>query len=373
MKYGIFPVMAGREAGGPETYEVSLIRALASVDKNNEYLIYCLSKAAADSFDLSQENVQLPVIKAPSRLISIPFMLPYRIAKDNIDLMHATFIPPPFSPKKYLFTMHSAVHFVHPEFYPLPIRLRLNSMIYRGAKQAEEILCVSENVKQLTAEHYRLPERKLSVVYHGVEKIFKPQDPEVTRIILKERWGINSPYLFAIGKLQANKNTIRVIKAFHALRNELDNGSDLKLVLAGRKTWTSDGIDETIKKLKLSEDVLSIGHIDHHDLPTLYSGAELLCFPSLWEGFGLPVLEAMACGTPVVTSNLASLPEITGGIAELVDPYKHQRIAEGMYRVITNSNLREGLVKHGLTRANQFTWERCAEQTLAAYQRYSYI
>jgi glycosyltransferase involved in cell wall biosynthesis len=167
--------------------------------------------------------------------------------------------------------------------------------------------------------------------------------------------------------LVARKNIIRMLEAFHHFRHEVK--SEIKLVLAGTKSWTSEGIDETIERLKLKDHVIELGYVNNHDLPVLYSGAEMFVFPSLWEGFGIPVIEAMACSTPVLTSNNSALPEVAGGAAVLIDPYSVEDIASGMYKLFSDATLRQSLRAKGLERAKFFTWRRTAQQTLEAYKR----
>jgi len=367
MDIGIFLVMAGREAGGPETYETSLVRHLAMLDSQTNYHIYCLDKNAPASLNIQQDNINIHTFAIKSRWINIPLSLPLAMHRDGIKLMHNTFIPPPFSPKDYVFTMHSSVHFVHPEFYPTIIRLRLNSSIKKGINKAKNIICVSNNVKELTAEYYDVSPDRLSVIYHGVDPIYKPLDSEKISLHLSEYYKINDPYILVVGKIQKNKNIIRILEAFYKLKKDSSIHPQLKLVLAGKRTWTSEGIDETILKYKLQNDIIELGHIPQNELPILYNGAQLLAFPTLWEGFGLPALESMACGTPVVTSNNSCMPEIASGAAILTDPYNTDSLASGMYKVLTDQNttLREA----GLKRAANFTWEKTAQQTLAVYQK----
>jgi len=368
MNIGIFLVMAGREAGGPETYEISLVRHLARLDSKNNYHIYCLDNSAPASLNIQQDNFNIHTFAIKSRWISVPFSLPLAMYRDDIGLVHNTFIPPPFSSKDYVFTMHSSVHFVHPEFYPARIRLRLNSSIKKGISKAKNIICVSNNVRDLTAEYYGVSADRLSVIYHGVDPMYKPLNTDNTIASPEDRYQINGPYILVVGKIQKNKNIIRILEAFYKLKQDPQISPELKLVLAGKRTWTSEGIDEAISGYKLQKDVIELGHLPHAELPALYNGAQLLAFPTLWEGFGLPALESMACGTPVVTSNNSCMPEITNGAAIMIDPYSSDSLASGMHEVLTDENTAMKLRDSGLKRAAEFTWEKTAQQTLDVYQ-----
>lgn len=367
MRFGIFAVMAGRKAGGPETYEHSLLDAIAKLDHTDDFHIYCLSRGAADSFGARASNLHYHVLGPGIRWISIAATLPLKLMSTDVDLMHATFTPPPFSPKPYVFTHHCFSTFAHPEFYDPAILLRLNGLIQRGIKRARLILCVSENVRDLTAEKFGIPHERMRVVYNGVGEQFRPLDLEQVRKALALRYQIHEPYVLYVGKLEARKNIVRLLEAFNQVRHEAGRG--VKLVLAGGRTPTSQGIDEAIARLGLRDDLIELGHLPNADLPLLYAGAQLFAFPSLWEGFGIPVVEAMACGTPVLTSNLSALPEIAGGAALLVNPYSTAEIAAAMNSLLEDGELVARLRLAGIERARQFNWQATAEGTLAAYRQ----
>jgi len=366
MKIGIFVMMAGLESGGPETYESQLVRSLVACDRENEYHIFCLD-AVKNSFHIDAENMQYHYIWPNVRWISLPTCLPLKLLKSGIKILHATFIPPPISPKKYVFTMHCTSHFVHPEFYDSAILWRLNQFIDRGMKNAARILCVSEHVRDLVSEKYRVSKDRLPVVYHGVNERFHPVPLHQAKAQIKQHYGIDGPFMLYVGKLMARKNIIRILEAYHRFRNEVSK--EVKLVLVGKRIWTSEGIEETLSQLKLKDHVIELGYVKHEDLPNLYSAAEMFLFPSLWEGFGIPVIEAMACGTPVITSNNSCLPEVAGNAALLVNPYSVDDIAGAMHKIHSNSALKEQLSQTGLLRSKEFTWKKTAEQSLLVYRQ----
>ena len=365
MKIGIFAVMAGREAGGPETYEHGLVRSLAEIDKQNEYHLFCLQAHAAESFGIIQENVKYHILRPNFRWISIPLTLPLAVARSAVDVLHATFVPPPYCPTRYLFTVHGFDMFAHPEFYPALVRWRLNRLIRTGLRNARVVLCVSHAVKDLVADRFKISDERLRVVHNAVGDHFRPIVAETARQTVEQNYGIQQPYVLYVGKLQACKNVVRILEAFHRFRHEVN--PDMKLVLVGRRTWTSSDIAKTIDRLKLRSHIFELGYADNKDLPILYSGASMFVFPSLSEGFGMPVLEALACGVPVITSNVDALPEVTGDAALHVNPRSVDDIGSAMQRVFTDPALRESLRVKGLERARAFTWRGAARQTLAAY------
>jgi glycosyltransferase involved in cell wall biosynthesis len=366
MRIGLFVVMAGRNAGGPETYEHALVRNLAALDKETDYRIFCFTEEAARSFDLDQANVDYTILGNRSRVLATAYGLPKALKSHNIDLMHATFVPPPVSPVDYVFTLHDSGMFLCPEFYPPLIRWRLKALVAQGLRQARHIFCVSENVANYAADYHKFPRERLSVTYNAVGAHFAPADAAVQANVLA-RYKIPQPYFIFAGRLEPRKNAVRLLEAFNIVRREVN--PDLHLVLTGRKTWAGSAVDRTIARLGLGSHVIETGYVADADLPALYSGAEAFVFPSLWEGFGIPVVEAMACGTPVLTSNVSALPEIAGGAAILVDPLRIDDIAHGMERLAREPELRASLSAKGLRRAKDFSWAHTAELTRAAYAR----
>ncbi len=366
-RIGLFVVMAGRQAGGPETYEHGLLRSLAAVNGGNEYHVFCFSREAATSFGLERDNIRYHVLDRGPRWFSTMSALPYRMMTSDIDLLHATLVPPFFSPKGYVFTMHCFSTFKHPEFYRPEHARRLNRLMIRGMEKAQLILCVSNNVKDLIAENFRIPEDRLEVVYNGVSDEFHPMKRELARAKVRATYGIERPYLLFAGQLKKRKNIGRILEAFARFR--ADGNDDFAFVLAGRRDWSSEDLDSVIDRLQIRPWIHELGHLENGQLPALYSAAEASVFPSLWEGFGIPVIESMACGTPVITSNLSCLPEVAGGQAVLVNPYSVEEIADAMERTTQDSALRERLIAGGIARAGEFSWRETARQTLRAYER----
>jgi glycosyltransferase involved in cell wall biosynthesis len=364
---------AGRKAGGPETYEVQLVRALAAAGAQEDFFIYCTSPGAAEAIGPLPENFRVRLLRPALRPISVSLTLPRWMAIDGVDLFHATYAAPPFPIRPFVFTMHCVSNFAHPEYYPTFIRWRLNALQRVALRRAASILCVSDFVAAYLRDALGVPGERLSTVYNGVGPEFTPVAPELARRRIALRFGIHYPYLFYAGKLQARKNIVRLIQAYAFFRKL--TGSPAKLVLAGRRVQTSEGIDETIARLGLAEQVVELGYIAPPSadpdslLPSLYSAARMTMFVSLYEGFGIPVIEAMACGSPVIASSATSLPEVAGGAALLVNPESVEDIGRAMAWLDRDEDLRARLIQQGISRAGRFTWEQCARQTLEAYRR----
>ncbi len=370
-----FPVMAGRQAGGVETYEHGLIRGIARIEAERPIRVFCADERAELSFGIEQPNVRLQRLAPGWR----PLAFSTGIARAARDLdgapIHATYIPPllrlPFT-----FTMHDCSVFDHPEFYHRRHRALLQFLQRRGVERAEQVICVSQTTRDRVAERFRVAPERLSVVYNGVDPRFRvlseselgnlpePKAPDS----LNRRFGLTRNYLLYVGQLRLeHKNLGRLLQAFDRFRHE--TSERFQLVLVGKRSWTTGPLDEAIAALDHGKDVRVTGHVSDEDLVGIYNGARMLAFPSLSEGFGCSVIEAMACGTPVVTSNLSCLPEIAGGAARLVDPTSVEDIAAGISEVATDAGQAAELRERGLARAAHFSWDRCAKETLDRLRR----
>ncbi len=364
MRIGILPLAAGRNAGGPEVYEVQLVRALARVDSTNEYILYCPDHAAAEAIGVHQDNFHYRILRPALRPLSVTFSLPRLLRKDRVDLFHATYAPPPFTGTKMVFTMHGLVNFLHPQFFPALIRWRLNPLMKVGLRRAAMILCVSHRVRRQLYSLYGIAAERLVVSYLGVGPEFKPIPKTHVIAWLSQTLKIDGPYFLYVGKFHPAKNLLRLLHAYAQFRHT--TAAPIKLVLVGTQTpHTPEAA--LIRELRLDDWVIQLPYQPAAELPLLYSGAEAFLFPSLFESFGLPVVEAMSCGAPVLTSQVESLPEITGGAALLVDPLSVQQIADGIARLYSSPELCVAMREKGLQQAQRFSWDACAQTTLTTY------
>jgi len=366
MKIGILTLAAGRSAGGPEIYEINIVRGLAAIDKKNVYHIFHTSSIAEKIFGVSQANFFFHQLKPRSRLISLPLVLPILLVKYELDFYHATYAPAPCAGIPFVFTHHCFSNFKHPEFYPKAIRIRLEPLIKKGIRRSEKTICVSQNVLDLTAEHFNMDSSSFTTIHHGVDSVFSPRGLQTSKQYAAKKFGIKDPYILVVGKLELRKNLQRTLAAFSKFRKHISE--PVKLVLVGKRTWHNDSLDTAITELELKDHIIETGYIDQKDLNHLYSAAQIYVFASLWEGFGMPILEAMASGVPVVTSNISAAPEVAGDAAKLVDPYDVNSIVEAMLEVFTNTKLQDVMRQQGIERASQFSWEKAAQETLAVYR-----
>jgi glycosyltransferase involved in cell wall biosynthesis len=235
-------------------------------------------------------------------------------------------------------------------------------------QQADLVIAVSENTRRDVIEHLGVPPDRVHMVYEAAGAQFRPIEDTGTIATVVQRYGLTpNNYVLTVGTLEPRKNQTRLVEAFHLLRQR-GTAPNLKLVLAGRKGWLYEDLFRRVEELGLTKDVVFAGVVPDKDLPALMNGALMFVYPSLYEGFGLPVLEAMACGLPVITSNLSSLPEIAGNATLLVDPYDVEGLAETMRHLIENEAIRATLCSKGLSQAARFSWEEAAKQTIRIYE-----
>lgn len=368
MKIGLFLGSVGSNSGGPERYETELVRHLAELDQANEYEVLTLFGNAPERL-VQPENFKFTPLTPSIRPVSMLTSLPRLMRKAGADVWHATYVPPPFSPQDYIYSLVCSSMIEQPELYPTAVRIRLQTLTNRAIAKADTILCVSDHIRQVVRERYGVSEDRMPVIYLGASDIFRPVDKAEAFKFVSEKYGLTRPYFLFTGRYEPRKNVVRVIEAFARFRAE--SGLDMQLVMNGERTWAAEQVDEAIRRHDLQDHVLEVGKSPFEELPYFYSGAVALAYPSLWEGFGLPIVEAMACGTPVITSNNSSMKEIGADAALLVEPESVDDIAAAMCAVAGDTELQARLSADGLARSAPFTWRNTAQQTLALYTQRS--
>jgi len=290
-------------------------------------------------------------------------------ALEGVDVFHSSDVVQfAVAGARNIITIWDLTPLLFPEWHT-PVVIRLHQVKLNFAKhQADHIIAISSNTKQDLVAHLSIPPDKISVVYGGVDECYRPIENLATVSHVVSRYGVESGrYLLHVSTLEPRKNQIRLVEAFHLL-SQRGVTCGLKLVLAGGKGWLYENLFRRVEELGLTEDVIFTGVVPDEDLPALMNGALLFVYPSLYEGFGLPVLEAMACGVPVITSNVSSLPEVAGDAALLVDPYDVEGLAGVMQSLIESEKARADLRNKGLAQAARFSWERAAWETVRVYQ-----
>ena len=292
------------------------------------------------------------------------------IVGSQIDLLHATdFVLPPSKARHKVLTVHDLAFIHYPEASMPGLHRYLNTVVPRSVRRAEHILADSHHTAKDLHEIWQVGPEQISVVQGAVDHtFFQPvKDPEKQRRVRKKYNIGDQPFILGLSKLQPRKNFSRLIRAFHIARQEA--GIPHRLVIGGSKGWLFDEIFDTVQELGLLKEVRFSGFVDDADLPTLYSAADFFAYPSLYEGFGLPILEALSCDTPVLTGDNSCLPEAGGPGAIYVDVESVEAIAEGLIRLATDTDLRARLCRQGHAHAADFTWKRSAQQLLGAYRK----
>ena len=366
MKFALFLGNAGHSSGGPEVYEVELVRALARLESEDHFHLMCLFPGARKLLGALPENFTCHTLRPSVRAVSMTVTLPWMLSRIQPQAVHSTFMAPPLVLQPHLLTLVCLSMFERPDFYPPAVRLRLQALTKSGLKRSQHVLCVSETLRDCAVEMFQIPSERISVVPLGVHPRFREYPPAVVRTYLDAQ-GIRQPYFLFSGRWERRKNLLGAIEAFALFKRE--TRLPHKLVLSGKRTWIETEVMRRIADLELQDEVIDHGKTPLDELPLLYAGATALVYASFYESFGFPILEAMACGAPVITSNVTAMPETAGGAAILVDPYKPALIAEAMHNVATNAELAADRTSAGLRRAANFAWEKTAQASLEAYRR----
>ena len=352
---------------GIGTYIRHLVHGLAELDSENQYVLLT-GPQGREALDELPGNFQIVIDRSPVYSLREQLALSWRLVRLRLDLYHAThYVLPLLVPSKVVVTIHDIIHLLYPQF--LPNRFALvyaQRMMRRSLGRADRTVAVSENTRSDLMEYFGLDGSNIDVIYNGVDEVFRTRLSEEAL----DRWfrqlDIRRPYLLFVGNPKPHKNLDRVIQAY-ARSLELAE-FDGPLICVGDRTAAHFKLRQRAEQLGIADRLRLLGHVAEEVLPPLYQGARLFLYPTLYEGFGLPVVEAMASGTPVLTSNTSALKEIASGCAHLVDPLDVERMAKAIARLMTDDDYRRDLAEKGRDRSRDFRWERTAEQTLALYR-----
>jgi len=366
MRIGIDLHMVNDFMQGSRTYTYNVTRALIEIDRENDYYLYFSNKPKNIQPFLKRSNVHIKRIVPTNRAIRLPFSFPLKLANDRIDVFHCQYMAPPVLRTPYVVTLHDILYERYPEFFPPFLRLFMSLFYPYCARRAAYVLTVSRYCKNSIVDVYGLPEEKVGVAYDGVSNDFRPIDNKPLIDTVKKKYGINSKYILFVGRLEPRKNIPGLIEAFYALKKR--HNIPHKLAVVGMKDFKYLEIYNTAKRLHLDEDIFFTGRVDQEDLPMIYNGADLFVFPSFGEGFGIPPLEAMACGIPVITSNTTAFPEVVGDAGIMINPWKNKELSEAMYAVLSDASLQSKMRSKGLERSKRFSWSQTAQKILGVYE-----
>lgn len=365
MRIGIDARITHYSRGGIRRYVLHLLEGLAALDGENDYRILRSRKDRAAP-SLSPNFRLVPCWTPPHHRVE-PWTLSIEIARLNLDLLHSPdLIPPRFGYDRSVITVHDLNFIYYPRFLTAESRRYYNEQIQWAGERADHILADSSATKTDLVSVLGVAPEKITVVHLAADSSFRPV-PDAEARLVAERYGVKPGFLLFVGTLEPRKNVPGLLRAYRIL---LDQGATAEpLVLVGGKGWLYEEIFARVEALELGKHVRFLHGVPDVDLPGLYNAATVLALPSFYEGFGLPALEAMSCGTPVVVADRASLPEVVGEAGILVDPEDPDAIARALKRVLEEKSLRTKMRDLGLERASSFGWKRVAQETLGVYRQ----
>ncbi|MEJ2367827.1 MAG: glycosyltransferase family 1 protein [Acidobacteriota bacterium] len=376
LRIGIDVSRTALELSGIGHYVRNLVESLSRVnDERHSFVLYgAFFECAPDrwknayvpknkGFKLHQRHLRGAMIRDRWRHLKAP---PDKLIGD-VDVIHSTaFVMPPVETVPSVVHIHDLSCIVHPEYHDFTNIDLVVRNILKAARQASLILTLSEKSKSDILRYLHVEEDLVRVVGAAASSRFFKKVTVEDRSRIRKHYNINNPYFLFVSSLEPRKNPIRLLQAYRLFLESV--GEDIDLVFAGPKGWKNEDVHRTIHSLGLNANVKFIGYVTEEDLPALYQEALAFVYPSLYEGFGMPILEAMGSGTPVITSRIPPLTEVAGGAALLADPLNVHELAEAMCAMAESGRLREALIEKGRRRASQFNWDDIARRTLSAYE-----
>lgn len=364
MKIAIDIREAGAEKTGKGWYTYNLVFELLKLDSKNEYTLYSDNeKNPYKEF----KNAHLQHIKGNGLRWHLNVLKDLKIQRPNIFFAPTSYIIPSLAPKwlRVIITVHDMVAFLFPSTHKAKAVIIERLTLRNAIKKAAQVFVVSENTQKDLLKRFKYPQNNIHLVPCAPADFYKEPVKQEELAKFKLKYKLPEQFILAVGTLEPRKNFATLIKSFVIIKSKLPES---KLVIVGKKGWKYEHIEATLKQYKLENDVIFPGYLDNEDLRKMYSVATVFVFPSLYEGFGIPPLEAMACGCPVVSSNVASLPEVIGDAGILIEPKNARKIADSVVSLIENDQVRNMLIERGHRRAEKFSWKTSAEAALAVFE-----
>ena len=351
---------------GINSYIYHLLSNLGQIDSGYRYTVFLSDRRFVDE-QLRLHRTRWPTHRPVIRILWEQLIQPIALRHQGVDLLHAmAFAGPLVTPCPFVVTIYDLSFYRYPEAFRPWNRLYLSIFTALSARRARRVIAISESTRRDVVRMLGVPHDRVDVAYCGVDEIFRPLPAAEVTTFRQER-ALPDHFILYLGTLEPRKNIQKLIQAYGQWRT-MEPGIP-KLVAAGGKGWYYDQIFAEVESLGLTGEVIFPGYVMQQELPWWYNAADLFVYPSRYEGFGLPVLEAMASGTPVVTTHVASLPEVAGDAALLVSPDEEGQLIEAMRRALSDESLRQEMINKGLAHAADFTWARTAQQTVDIYHR----
>lgn len=369
MRIAIDAHSVGARLGGNETYATKLIEALAEIDQSNQYTLYVTKPEAIDRFADRWANFTVRQTLPHTPLVRIPLTLSSELRRRPVDLLHVQYTAPPFAPCPVVATIHDLAFEHLPETFNRRSWMQLRLTVRRTARRAAQIITVSEYSRQDIIKTYGIAPERITVTPEAAAETFDRVTDETYLQAVREHYGIERYYILSLSSIQPRKNLVRLIEAYSLLHRLHPEGKLPQLVLAGKRGWLDN---ETLRAAQadiVNSSIRFTGYVAAEHLNALYSGAICFVYPSYFEGFGLPILEAMKCGAPVIAGDRTSIPEVAGEAALLFNPFDTSSLVEALKRVLNDSEFRQTLSARGRQRASEFRWKTTARLTLTAYEK----
>jgi glycosyltransferase involved in cell wall biosynthesis len=353
------------EKQGIGIYARNLMSSILRIDRQNFYYFIYATHEQTGSFG-NHENLEEIVIPCSNKFLWDQWLVP-QFARGKSDIIFNTkFSLPLFTSCKTVMVFHGSEWYVYPEFYSKLDVFYNRLFLPLYCRKASAISSVSQVTAEDMIEFTGVDHKKMFVVHSAIGAQFKPITDQTILDGCKKKYKLPNSYILFVGNIYPGKNYSNIVKALQLIKTK--TGSSIKLVSVGALRWDYDRDFQEVKTLGLTDNIQFTGWVEQDDLPAIYSLADLFLFPSLYEGFGIPIVEAMACGCPVVTSNTGACPEVAGSAAKLVDPKDVNDIADGVIDILTNNILRKKLIAQGLVEAKRFSWDKAARETLKILQ-----
>jgi glycosyltransferase involved in cell wall biosynthesis len=374
MRIGIDVSSAVNQTAGIGRYTTELVTSLLEIDKQNEYVFHSFfgdpsgfkKRFSEDRFQMSAHEFSGRMLRVRALCLSFLRRTPDSLLQ-NIDIFHVPDFAFPASRKvPSILTVHDLIFLRYPEYFTKINRTYMKQMAKFSADNARHIIADSHSTKLDIMEYFRIPEEKISVIHLAVSDLFQPVDDPVKSGQVLSTHGVDGPYLLYVGTLEPRKNVITILEAFHACLNS-EQDFPYRLVVAGKKGWLYEETFQRVKKLRLEDRVVFTGYVDDQGLPVLYSNATAFVYPSIYEGFGFPVIEAMSCGAPVICANTSSLVEVAGNAALTHNPTDVEKLAQNILELTRDDALRREMIEKGFENVKRFSWAKTAEETLKIY------
>ena len=365
MRLGIDARLVYYHQAGISRYCLQLMRALADIDKEDQFTVF---QSRRDHRQLvAQANFQTQYLWTPSHHPLEQRLLSLELRFTPLDVLHSPdFIPPLRRRCRSIITIHDLAFLLYPQFLTKS-SARYYGQIDQAVRHTDHIIAVTESTRRDIVRLLGVPEQMITVIYEAPRRFFQRLPDTDLRARLQKRFGLRRDFVLFVGTVEPRKNVPALLSAYQQLLHHYH--PEVDLVLAGAFGWLTDEVHGLMNRLGLTDRVRFLGRVSDEELAWLYNTAQMLVWPSLYEGFGLPPLEAMACGAPVVVSNTSSLPEVVGDAALLVDPTNVDELTVAIWRLLSDQALRQELIGKGFKRAACFSWERAARETLALYRR----